>query len=108
MTATQETRVAREHSLEQRIAWSHWWDRWHELERDEPSERTLVVCATCSRYRDGAGHWVEMPSGLNDLLVSARSLCVSHGLCSACTARELHNVKHLGVCEPAGTGSMND
>ena len=59
MTATQETRVAREHSLEQRIAWSHWWDRWHELERDEPSERTLVVCATCSRYRDGAGRFED-------------------------------------------------
>lgn len=104
-TAMAATRVTREHSEAEREAWFRWRLRWHELECQGPGQRKLVVCATCGRYRDGHGRWTPMPSGLNEVLASARSLCVSHGLCPACSTRALNAVKVLSPFEPAGTGS---
>ena len=105
VTAMEVTRVTREHSVAERDAWLRWHLRWHELESQGAGQRTLVVCATCTRYRDGLGRWVPMPSGLNEMLASARSLCVSHGLCPACSTRALDAVKVLPPTEPAGTRS---
>jgi len=101
MTAAAATRVTREYTQAQRIAWFRWRVRWHELESELAEERTLVICATCSKYRDGDGRWMPMPSGLRDVLGKTRSLCVSHGLCSECTARAFYEVKHLSIREPA-------
>jgi hypothetical protein len=95
------TRVTREHSVTERKAWLRWWRRWRELESEGPGQRTLVVCATCPRYRDGRGRWVTMPSGLREVLATARSVCVSHGLCRACSTRALDAVKVLTPVEPA-------
>jgi hypothetical protein len=101
MTTREATRVTREHSVAERKAWLRWRRRWQELESQGPGQRTLVVCATCPRYRDGQGRWVRMPSGLNEVLASARSLCVSHGLCPACSTRALEAVKVLSPVELA-------
>lgn len=107
-TAMEATRVTREHGEAEREAWLRWRLRWHELECQAPGQRKLVVCATCTRYRDGQGRWTEMPSGLNEMLASARSLCVSHGLCPACSSRALDAVKVLSPIESVGTASIRD
>ena len=107
MTAMEATRVTREHSESERKACFRWRRRWHELECQGPGQRKLVVCAICARYRDGHGRWTPMPSGLNEVLASARSLCVSHGLCPACSTRALEAVKVLSPVElaaPVPTG----
>lgn len=108
MKATAETRVTREHTATERRAWYRWRRRWRELESDDPGERTLVICANCGRYRDGGGRWVLMPAGLRDVLAGARSLCVSHGLCSACSARAMHALKPPSGLEPAGPSPTRD
>jgi hypothetical protein len=105
MAAREVTRATREHSAAERKAWFRWRRRWHELERESPGERRLVVCATCARYRDGRGRWMPMPSGLNDVLASGRGLCVSHGLCSTCSTRALQSLKLLPPSEPDTAGS---
>jgi len=107
MLAMEATRVTREHTEVERKAWIRWRRRWQELEREQPGNRTLVVCATCARYRDGRAHWVRMPEGLNEVLASARSICVSHGLCPACSIRALDDVKVLPPAEPVGTVSSH-
>ena len=108
LTALNVTRVTREHTASQRKAWFRWRRRWQELERENADERRLVVCATCARYRDGRGRWVPMPSGLNDVLATGRGLCVSHGICSACTTRALDSLKVLSPLEPDPAGSTRD
>jgi len=108
ITAMEITRVTREHSAAERNAWLRWRSRWHELECQDPGQRTLVVCATCGCYRDGRGHWVTMPSGLSEVLASARSLCVSHGLCPACTTRALHAIKVLPPPTTTAAGATRD
>jgi hypothetical protein len=104
VTAMEATRVTREHSVTERKAWLRWWRRWRELESQGPGQRTLAVCATCASYRDGQGCWVPMPSGLIKVLASARGVCVSHGLCPACSTRALDAVKVLSPVELAGPG----
>ena len=91
--AIEATLATREHCVVERQAWLRWWHRWQELESEGPGQRTLVVCATCVRYRDSQGRWEPMPSGLSELLAGARSLCVSHGLCPSCSTRALDAVK---------------
>src|SRR5512138_2309305 len=95
VAVTAQTRATRRYSEAQRDAWFRWRLRWHELEHEAAGERTLVVCATCTRYRDGGGCWVPMPSGLGNVLAKTQSLCVSHGLCTACTTQALHDLKEL-------------
>jgi len=107
-TVTEETRVTRAHTAAERKAWNRWWRRWQELESEGPGERTLVVCANCTRYRDGRGRWAPMPDGLGDLLASAQGLCVSHGLCPACTARAMDALKPPSQLEPAGPSPTRD
>jgi hypothetical protein len=104
---TAQTRATRRYSEAQRDAWFRWRLRWHELEDEAAVERTLVVCATCTRYRDGRGRWVLMPSGLSTVLANTRSLCVSHGLCSVCTTQALHDVRKLTPSEPVPTGATS-
>jgi hypothetical protein len=103
LTTMEATRATRKRSVLERKAWFRWRRRWQELEHEDPGDRKLVVCATCARYRDGRGHWVPMPDGLNEVLASARSICVSHGLCPACSTRALHALKVLPPSDPAAT-----
>jgi broad specificity phosphatase PhoE len=84
--------MARRYARLSREAWRAWRAQWNALEVLPPTERLLVVCMYCERFRDVTGDWMLAPTELAEMLHDRTVVQLTHGACPLCLAAHLDEV----------------